>query len=58
MDLDQDIWQIIFELAFFYEMTIGKARALSSFPLEGEGSGLLITLYFLEEVAIITFHGS
>ena len=44
MELDQDIWQIIFELVIFYEITIGKALALSSFVLEG-GSGVWITLY-------------
>ena len=44
MELDQDIWQIIFELVTFYEITIGKALALSSFVLEG-GSGVWITLY-------------
>ena len=44
MDLDQNIWQLILELAVFYEMTIGKARTLSSFALEW-GSGLSITLY-------------
>ena len=35
MELDQDIWQIIFELVRFCEITIGKALALSSFVLEG-----------------------
>ena len=44
MNLDQDIWQIIFELVVLYRMTIGKAKALSTFALE-EGSELLITLY-------------
>ena len=37
MDLGQDIWQIIFELVLFYEVTVGKAQARSSFALEGGG---------------------
>ena len=46
MDLGQDIWQIIFKLVLFYEVTVGKAQARSSFALEGE-SRVWITLYTL-----------
>jgi hypothetical protein len=31
MELNQDVWQIIFELVIFCEITVGKALALSSF---------------------------
>ena len=48
MELDQDIWQIIFELVIFYEIATGKALSLSSFVQEGGGSGLWITLYSIQ----------
>ena len=39
LDLDQDIWQIIFELVVIYDIIIGDPQTPSNFELKERGGG-------------------